>query len=218
MNENAASRASAIRCPGGRSAAGARAGEAQSSSPASARTRPQSTCASMKSAIASSRASSASVSPACTRPRWRSGSAILSLRGRTPTTGTPVASIASDDEPAMALAADAIDDDAGDAEPCVVICRAAPDDGRRRLRLPRDIEDEQHRHAQRGGDVGRGAAAAGLRRNAVEEAHRGFAQRELACSRRARGERGQKLGRHGPGLSRLTPSRPDAAAWKAGSI
>src|SRR5258707_1250693 len=58
MNENAASRASAMRCPGGRTAMGAGDGEAQSRTPANARTRSQSTCASMKSAITSSRASS----------------------------------------------------------------------------------------------------------------------------------------------------------------
>ena len=74
---------------------GADAGEAKSRSPASSRTRAQSTCVSTKSAIASSRASSASVSPACTRPRWRSGSATLSFLGSVPRTGIPIASIAS---------------------------------------------------------------------------------------------------------------------------
>ena len=113
-----------------------------------------------------------------------------------------------DNQPAMALAADAIDDDAGDAEPRVVRS-AALDHRRRRLRLPRDVEDEQHRHAERRCDVGRGAAAPALRRNAVEEPHRGLAQRELAFGRRFSGERCQKLGRHGPGIEidALAPRR-----------
>ena len=113
-----------------------------------------------------------------------------------------------DDEPAMALAADAIDDDAGDAEPRVVRS-AALDHRRRRLRLARDVEDEQDRHAERGGDVGRGAAAPALRRNAVEQPHRGFAERELAFGRRLGGKRGEQLGRHGPGIEidALAPRR-----------
>ena len=121
-----------------------------------------------------------------------------------------------DDEPAMALAADAIDDDAGDAEPRVV-SRAALDHRRRRLRLPGNVEDEQDRHAERRRDVGRGAGAPALRRNAVEEAHRGFAERELALAAASAASAESNLG----GMaqeSRLTPSRPDAAAWKAGSM
>ena len=113
-----------------------------------------------------------------------------------------------DDEPAMALAADAIDDDASDAEPRVVRS-AALDRRRRRLRLPGDVEDEQDRHAERGGDVGRGAAAPALGWDAVEESHRGFAERKLAFSRRLSGERGEQLGRHGPGIEidALAPRR-----------
>ena len=191
MNENAASRASAMRCPGGRTAMGARAGKEQSRAPANARTRPQSTCASMKSAIASRRASSASVSPACTRPRWRSGSAIVSLRGSAPTTGHAHRLDRLDDKAAMALAADAIDDHARDLEPLVIGC-AALDDRRRRLRLTRDVDDQQDRHAKRRRHVGRGARAPTLSRNAVEETHRGFAQSERALvpppARRARPE------------------------------
>ena len=133
------------------------------SSPARARTRSQSTCASTKSAIASRRASSASVSPACTSPRWRSGSATLSSRGIAPTTGIPSASIASVDEPPMPLAADAVDDDAGDPQ-ALIVGRAALDDGRRRLRLTRDVDDQEHRQAERRRDVGRGAAASGAAR------------------------------------------------------
>ena len=208
MNENAASRASAIRCPGGRRATRSGAGKA-------------------KVQLAGQREDAAAIDirldevgdrlePRLKRLRFtRLHEAEMALRQRDfVVTGEnahdrdPQRLNRIDDKPAMALAADAIDDHAGDAE-ARVVHGAALDNGRRRLRLPRDIEDEQHRHAQRGGDVGRGAAAAGLRRNAVEEAHRGFAQRELACSRRLGGEGGQKLGLHGPGIEvdALAPGR-----------
>ena len=120
------------------------------------------------------------------------------------------------DEPAMPLAADPVDHDAGDAEPRV-IDGAALDDRRGRLRLARHVDDEQDRKSERRRDVGRGAAAAGRRRNAVEQAHRGLAQRErppavasAASAPRSSGGIAQEL--------RLTPSQPEAAAWKAGSI
>ena len=121
-----------------------------------------------------------------------------------------------DDEPAMALAADAIDDDAGDVEPRI-IGRAALDDRRRRLRLPRDIENQQDRHAERRYDIGRGAAAAACRGHAVEQPHRGFAERKRVLARRLLSERGQELRRHRPGIE-IDAFRPDAAAWKAGSM
>ena len=104
-----------------------------------------------------------------------------------------------DDEPAMALAADAIDDDARDLQP-LVISRAALDDRRRRLRLTCDVDDQQDWHAERGSDVGRGAGAPGLGRDAVEQAHRGFAERKRALSRRSRREHSQKARPHRPGI------------------
>ena len=216
MKENAASRASAIRCPGGRSAAGARGGEAPFE-------------------FAGQRKHAAAIDvrldevrdrlePGLERMRFARlheaemalGQRDLVVSGQRAEDRDPHRLDRVDDQPAMALAADAIDDDAGDAEPRVVRS-AALDHRRRRLRLPGDVEDEQDRHAERGGDVGRGAAAPALRRNAVEQPHRGFAKRKLAFGRRLSGERGENLG----GMaqeSRLTPSRPDAAAWKAGSM
>ena len=104
-----------------------------------------------------------------------------------------------DDEPAMALAADAIDDDARDLQP-LVIRSAALDDRRRRLRLARHVDDQQDRHAERRRHIGRGAGAPRLARDAVEQPHRGFAQSERALSRRSRRERGQKARPHRPGI------------------
>ena len=119
-----------------------------------------------------------------------------------------------DDKAAMTLAADTIDDDARDFEPRV-ICRAALDDRRRRLRLARYVDDQQDRHAKRRRHVSRGAGAPALGRNAVEQTHRGFAQSERALSRRLGGERGQKLGRHGPGIE-IDPLPPRRGGVKGG--
>ena len=103
------------------------------------------------------------------------------------------------DQPAVALAADAIDNDAGDFEP-LVISAAALDDRGRRLRLAANVDDEQDRHGERRRHIGRGAGAPACRRHAVEQPHRRFAQSKRASSRRLRGKRRQKLRRHGPGI------------------
>ena len=100
MKENAASRASAMRCPGG-------GGDQRAPAPGERKSgrRPRKHAAAIdvrRDAFGdrSRRASSASVSPAWTRPRWRSGSASSSMRGSAPTTGMPIASIASAAKPA----------------------------------------------------------------------------------------------------------------------
>ena len=104
-----------------------------------------------------------------------------------------------DDEPTMAVAGDAIDDDARNFQPIVISC-AALDDRRRRLRLTRHIDDQQDRHAERRRDVSRGAGAPGCRGNAVEQPHRGFAQSERTWVGRLPGEGGKEVGGHRPGI------------------
>ena len=104
-----------------------------------------------------------------------------------------------DHEPAMPLAADAVEDDARDHQ-ALVIGRAAHDDGRGRLRLARDVDDKEHGHAESGGDVGRGAAASRRGRHAVEEPHRGLAERQRTAHRSAPRQRGQEVRRHRPGI------------------
>ena len=103
------------------------------------------------------------------------------------------------DQPPVALAADAIDNDACDFEP-LVISSAALDDRRRRLRLAANVDDEQDWHGERRRHIGRGAGAPACRRHAVEQPHRRFAQSKRASSCRLRGNRRQKLGRQGPGI------------------
>ena len=102
-----------------------------------------------------------------------------------------------DRKPAVTFAADAIDDDAGQAQALVVEAHAL-DHGGGRLRLAGNIEDEQDRHAERGGDIGRGAASAWWRRYAVEQPHRGFAERERPSGRGLGRERLQKFRRASP--------------------
>ncbi len=121
-----------------------------------------------------------------------------------------------DHEAAMPLAADTVDDHAGDLE-APVVSRAALDDRGGRLGLARDVDDEEDRHAERGRDVRRRAAAPARRGHAVEQPHRGFAERQA----RPAEARPAKAARRSGAIaqeSRLTPSAPDAAAWKAGSI
>ncbi len=61
-------------------------------------------------------------------------------------------------EPAMPLAADTVQHDAGD--PHIWIVRGeAPHQSRRRLRLTGDIDHQQHRQAKARGEVCRGAGA-----------------------------------------------------------
>ena len=104
-----------------------------------------------------------------------------------------------DCKPAVTFAADAIDDDAGQAQALVVEAHAL-DHGGGRLRLAGNIEDEQDRHAERGGDIGRGAASTWWRRYAVEQPHRGFAERQRPSGRGLGRERLQKFRPHRPGI------------------
>ena len=65
------------------------------------------------------------------------------------------------DQPAMALARDLVEHHAGDRD-ARVVAGAAERDGGGRLRMAGDVEHENHRPAEQGGDVGAGARAAGL--------------------------------------------------------
>ena len=107
-------------------------------------------------------------------------------------------------QPLMTRAGDAIEDRAGDAD-ARIIGRAALDDGRRRLRLAADVDAEQDRPAEHGGDVGRGAGSPGRGEDPVEKPHRALAEDEIAWAavRRLAGggrERAQQLRRHRPAV------------------
>ena len=67
------------------------------------------------------------------------------------------------DDSAMAFAGDAIEDHAGDAHGRIVGGKT-PHHGRRRLRLPRHIEHEQHRQLEMRGEIGGRAALPSRRR------------------------------------------------------
>ena len=88
----------------------------------------------------------------------------------------------------MAFAADAIEDDAGDAHRRIVRRKTAHECGRR-LRLPRHVEHEDDRQAKMRGEIGGGAAPAGLRRGAVEQTHDAFDDHDIGAAGGVRGER-----------------------------
>ena len=174
MNENAASRASAMRCPGGRTATGAGAGEApvertrQCEDPIAIDMRFDEIGDRIEARFERLRLA-------------RLHQAQMALGQRDGVVARQSAHDRDahcldrlDDEPAMALAADAIDDHARDLEP-LVIGGAALDDRRRRLRLTGDVDDQQDRHAERRRHIGRGAGAPSRARDPVEQPHRGFA-------------------------------------------
>ena len=81
-------------------------------------------------------------------------------RGSAPSTGISSARDCLGNERAMAFAADAIEDDAGDAHGRIVRAKTAHDRGCR-LRLPRHVEHQHDRQAKMRGEIGGGAAAAG---------------------------------------------------------
>ena len=66
-------------------------------------------------------------------------------------------------------------------------------DGGRRLRLSADIEHEHERPAERRRDVGRRAAAARLRGDAIEKSHQGFRDGDFRAARISLRERGKKV-------------------------
>ena len=120
MNENAASRASAMRCPGGRTAAGVGADEAQSSSPAE---REYVAAIDMRLDKVGDR-----LEPRLERlclarlhkAQMALGQCDLLVARQRANDRNAQRLDRLDDEAPMALAADAIDDDAGDFEPLVI--------------------------------------------------------------------------------------------------
>ena len=75
----------------------------------------------------------------------------------------------------------------------------AAHDGRRRLRLPRHVEDEDDRQAEMRGEIGGRAAPAVRPGGAVEQAHHAFDHDEIGV---ARGLRGQRIEQRRPASPR----------------
>ncbi len=154
---------------------------------------------------------------ACTRPRCRSGRTSAGSRGRLPSTGRPIASIASvtawrcrslptlfSTAPAMRMA--------GSCD------HEAARDGGGTLRLAGHVQHQQHRQAQPCCKVRRRAGAARRRGDPVEQPHRRFHHQQR---RPVGGPSAASAPRSGGGmaqLSRLTTGAPVATAWKAGSM
>ncbi len=102
-------------------------------------------------------------------------------------------------ETAVAFAGDAVQHDAADAH-ARVQRGATGGHGRGGLRLPRDVEHQQHRQAEPGGEVGGGAGLARGSGHAVEEAHRALADQQVGAGRRAPRQRADECRRHRPGV------------------
>ena len=181
MNENAASRASAIRCPGGRSAASA---QRRRSEVELAGKGEHARAIDMGLDEIGDRLEPAPRAPPSRPPaRGRDGArAARSCRcaaaRRRPERRSPRS---PRDEPAMTLAADAIDDHAGDFEPLVIAAQPL-------TIAAADCACPETSRTSRTGMPSAAATSAEAplrpprRRNAVEEAHRGFAERESAMS------------------------------------
>ena len=99
-------------------------------------------------------------SPACTRPRWRSGSAIAGSRGSAPSTGMPSAAIASRDQPRWRSLPTRLS-----TTPAMRTAGSwrgkAARHRRRRLRLAARRRARADRQPEARGEIGGGAAAAG---------------------------------------------------------
>ena len=110
-------------------------------------------------------------------------------------------------EPPMSLAADAIEHDAADYDLRVVSDEAAHQ-RRRRLRLPRHVDDEQHRQSKSRGKVCRRAAAAWRTLDAVEQAHGALDDEKIGARPAPLHQRIDQLGRHRPAVEiEALPSR-----------
>ena len=93
-------------------------------------------------------------------------------------------------------AGDAVEDDADHLDVLAVAAEAV-DQGRDRGAHAGDVDHEQHRQAEQGGDVGRGAGAVG---GAVEQAHDAFAEQQVAAAAALLEQPGQGLEAHRPGV------------------
>ena len=81
-------------------------------------------------------------------------------------------------EPHMPLAADAVQHHPADPH-VTLVGREAAHDSRRRLRLPGDIDDQQHRQAEPRGEIGRRPGPERRGGDAVEQAHGAFDDEEV---------------------------------------
>jgi hypothetical protein len=168
------------------------------------------------SARCSSRLSSSAVSPAWTRPRWRSGSARLSSRGERAEDRQAGPRHAVLDEPPVALARDPIEHHARDPD-AGIVGRAAERHRGRGLGVARHVEDEEHGPAEQGATSAFAPVRPGSPRMPSKSPMDPSAiTRSASLSARAR-----IAARSGGGiakLSRLKLGAPVAAAWKAGSM
>ena len=102
-------------------------------------------------------------------------------------------------QPAMALAPDAVEHDAADAD-CRIVRTEPPHHRGRGLRLRRYVEHEQHGESKSGGEVSRRAGAAARTGHAVEQPHDAFDDQQFAVPGGLGEEPVEERGRHCPGI------------------
>ena len=103
------------------------------------------------------------------------------------------------DRGAMAVAADTIQNDAGDANAGIEAGKAEHRCGGG-LRLAGDIEHEQDRETEVDGKLGGGALADRAGASAVEQPHGGFDDQEIGAGRRLIGDAVEERRPHGPAI------------------
>ena len=102
-------------------------------------------------------------------------------------------------QPHMPLAADAVQHHPADPHVTLVGGEAAHH-GRRRLRLPGDVDDQQHRQAEPRGEIGRRPGPERRRGDAVEQAHGALDDEKVGMRGVLGHQRIDQRRRHGPAV------------------
>ncbi len=99
----------------------------------------------------------------------------------------------------MTVAADEVEDGAGDADMVIMMHEAARDGGGG-LRLAGNVHDKHDRDAMAGREGGGGPAAAGGRRDPIEQPHRRFNQHQLGVNGKVGDQGVAQAGGHRPSV------------------
>ena len=162
---------------------------------------------SARSARLSRRAAKSSCSSACTSPRWRSGRCTASSRGMAPSHGDAERGDGALDHGAMAVAADAVQDNAGNAahadRSCAKPCTTAAAD----CAWPATSSTSRTGSRKRMASSAAAPSPIAAPASAVEQPHGGFDDQEIGARRRLMDEALEQRRVHGPAV--------EIEAWRA---
>ena len=113
---------------------------------------------------------------------------------------------------AVARAGDAVQHDAADPHLFVVQGKATGN-GRGRLGLAGDVQDQEHRQGETRSQVGRRAVPSRLAPDAIEQAHRRLDQEDIGPHGGIGGDRREQVRRHGPAVQ-IDAGRPRGGRMK----